>query len=132
MLSKNELAQAVEELTGVKPKLSKNVMDALAQIAEEEISDGYDFSMPGICRISWRYTAPRTKGQMYKKGETYTGFGGVEQTAAADSKARKAAVRLVAAPAPVIKRVVPKKLDASAQAAFIKSKAGKNIVSQKG
>jgi nucleoid DNA-binding protein len=132
VLSKTELAQAVEELTGVKPGLSKSVMDALAQIAEEEISDGYDFSLPGICKISWRYTAPRVKGQMYKKGETYIGFGGVEQTAAVDSKARKAAVRLMATPATAIKRVAPKKLDPKGQSAFLKSKAGKNIVSQKG
>jgi nucleoid DNA-binding protein len=130
MLTKTELAAAVEELTGVKPGLVKNVIDALAQICEEEIAEGYDFSLPGVAKISWRYTVPRAKGEMYKKGETYTGFGGVEQTAEADSKARKAAVRLVATPAPAVKRVAPKR-DPKLQAAFLNSKAGKNIKSQK-
>jgi nucleoid DNA-binding protein len=130
LLTKTELALAVEEVTGVKKGLVKTVIDALAQIAEEEIADGYDFSMPGVARLSWKYTTPRAKGEMYKKGETYTGFGGVETTAEADSKARKASVRLVATPAPAVKKVAPKR-DPNQQTAFLKSKAGKNIKSRK-
>jgi nucleoid DNA-binding protein len=130
MLSKTELAREVHERIGVGTTLVKNVMDVIAEIAAEQIASGHDFSMPGVTKIAWRYTAPRAKGSQYKKGETYVGFGGVEQVAEADSKVRKASVRLVATPAPAVKKHAPKR-EAAAQSSFIKSKAGKTIVSRK-
>jgi nucleoid DNA-binding protein len=105
VLSKNEIAKEVENITGVKPNLVKNVLDALSTLAEEQLEKGQGFTVPGVATIKWAYTSPRKKGEMYKKGDTYIGFGGVETVAEADSKARKQSVKLRAAPAPALKRV---------------------------
>jgi len=105
LLTKNVIAREVEEITGVKPNLVKHVLDALAEIAEDELANGEGFSVPGVAVIKWAYTSPLKKGEKYKKGETYTGFGGVEVTAEADSKPRKQSVKLKAAPAPALKRL---------------------------
>jgi nucleoid DNA-binding protein len=105
VLTKSEIAQEVEEITGIKPNLVKNVIDAIAEIADDQLDAGYGFTLPGVATIKWAYTAARKKGEMYKKGETYTGFGGVEQVAEADSKARKQSIKLRAAPAPALKRL---------------------------
>lgn len=131
MLTKNELAREVEAETGVKPNLVKNVLDAVAVIAQDEISRGNDFSVPGLVRIAWSYTKPRKKGEMFKKGETKVGFGGIETVAEADSPARKPSVKLRAVPAAPIKAVAPKR-DAEQQAAFLKTPAGKGITKRKG
>ena len=131
LLTKNEIAREVEDITGIKPGLTKSVIDALATLAAEEVQAGNDFSLPGLVRISYRYTAPRKKGASYKKGETYVGFGGIEQTAEADSKARTAKVKLVATPATPLKAHMPKAKDATGTSAFLKSKAGKRVVARK-
>lgn len=129
VLTKNEIAAEIEVETGIKPNLVKRVLDVLAAIAEDEIAQGNGFSVPGIVKIDWAFTSPLSKGEKYKKGETYVGFGGVEQTAEEDSKARKASVKLRAAPAPAIKRLAPKK---DTMGRFLTTKAGKSIVSRKG
>jgi hypothetical protein len=71
----------------------KNVIDALADLAAEELSKGEDFTLPGVVKLKWAYTAPRKKGEQYKKGDTYNSFG-TEKTAEQDSPARKQSIRL--------------------------------------
>jgi nucleoid DNA-binding protein len=73
-LTKNEIAKRVETITGVKPNLTKNVIDAIGEVLVEEVSAGRDFSLPGIVRISHGYTPPR------RKGDVVAGFGGQERT----------------------------------------------------
>jgi nucleoid DNA-binding protein len=123
MLRRTEIAAQIEELTGIKPNLTKSVLDALAEIAADEIAAGEDFTVPGIARLSWRYKAARKKGEGYKKGETYMTPGG-EKVAEADSPARKASVRLAAAPTGEVGRVRPKRAE---MGRFLTTKAGKNI-----
>jgi nucleoid DNA-binding protein len=96
MLTKSQIVERIAS-DGVAGKhLVKNVLDALAELAAEEISRGENFTIPGVVNIKWRYTTPRKKGELYKKGDTYTGFGGVEQVAEEDSKARKQSIKLKA------------------------------------
>jgi hypothetical protein len=66
-----------------------------------------DFVLPDVVKVGWGYISPRKKGEMYKKGETYVGFGGVEQVAEADSKPRKAKVKLEAKPAAPLNAMAP-------------------------
>lgn len=132
MLTKHELALEVAEMADISPREAKAVFDSIAEIAQDEIAAGEDFSMPGLVRFTYKYTAPRKKGEMYKKGETYVGFGGVEQTAEADSKARAARIKLVATPATPIKAHMPKQSDSGQTSAFLRSKVGKAIVERKG
>ena len=126
MLRQTEIAAQIQELTGVKPQLTKTVLKALSQIAADEIAAGEDFTVPGIARLSWRYRAARKKGEAYKKGETFMTPGG-EKVADADSPARKASVRLAAAPTGEVARVKPKRDEMSR---FLQTKAGKNIASR--
>jgi len=128
MLRKTEIVAQIEDLTGVKPGLSKAVLDALATIAAEEIAAGNDFTVPGVVRLSWRYKPSRKKGEAYKKGETYMTPGG-EKVAEADSPARKASVRLAAAPTGEVGRARPKRDEMSR---FLQTRAGKAISSRKG
>lgn len=132
MLTKSEIAREVEEVTGIKPNLTKSVLDALAEIAMGEIQAGEDFSLPGIARVSFRYSKALKKGERHRKGETYVGFGGVETTAEADSPPRKAKVKLTATPAASLKRSVLPDSKPETQAAFLKSKAGRNVAQKKG
>lgn len=74
-LTKQQIANEIESRTGIKPTLAKRVIDELGNIIQEQVVAGNDVSIKGVVRIAYRYTAPR------KKGDTYTGFGGVEQTA---------------------------------------------------
>lgn len=132
MLSQSDICKILEEDFEVgKKNQINNILKALAKLAQEELQDGEDFQVPGICKIAYRYTAPRAKGEMYKKGETYVGFGGVEQTAEADSKERKASIKLVATPAAPLKRHMPKARDRAGMRKFLATKAGKTIVSRK-
>jgi nucleoid DNA-binding protein len=108
------------------------VLDALADLGVDELSEGEDFQIPGLVKLSWAYTKPQKKGERYKKGETYTGFGGVEQVAEEDSKERKAAVRLVAKPIRDAKALAPSSRDRAAQRKFLTTKAGKSIAARKG
>jgi nucleoid DNA-binding protein len=132
VLSKNEIANILAEDGVAAANLVKRVMDGMAELAAEELASGEDFSVPGIARIQYAYTKPLAKGEKYKKGEEYTGFGGVQVIAEADSKERKASVKMKAAPAPALKRIAPKPSDKAAVRKFLSTKAGKNIVSRKG
>lgn len=129
-LSKNEIARelAGQGLGGV--NLVKNVLDGLAELAASEIAEGEDFTVPGIVTLKYTYRPAQKKGERFKKGDTYVGFGGVEQTAEADSPARKASVKLVARPTGAVGRNKPG-AKAEAQSAFLKTRAGKNVVRRK-
>lgn len=107
--SKHELALEVEHATGIKPNLVKHVLDALAEIAAEDIAAGEDFVLPGIVRIKHTYVSPLKKGEKYKKGETYVGFGGVENVAEEDSKPRLEKCDVKPYLMPALKRVKPAK-----------------------
>lgn len=131
MLTKSELAYEVAEMADISSAEARKAIDAIAEIAQDEIAQGEDFSLPGLVKISYRYTAPRNKGEMYKKGETYVGFGGVEQVAEADSKARAATIKLVATPATQVRAHMPKKSDKKGMSTFLRSKAGKAVVGRK-
>lgn len=130
-LSKTEIARelAGRGLGGV--NLIKNVLDGLAELAADEIADGEDFTVPGIVALKFSYTPAVKKGEKYKKGETYIGFGGVENTADADSAARKARIKLAARPTGAVAKLKPGSKP-EAQAAFLKSAAGKAVVRRKG
>lgn len=129
MLSKSQIAAELEARDLGRKGQITNILNGLADLAAEEIARGEGFTVPGVVKLDYRYTSPLAKGEKYRKGETYVGFGGVEQTAEADSKARKASVKLVSAPAAPIKRLAPSK---DGMAAFMKSKVGKAVVARKG
>jgi nucleoid DNA-binding protein len=106
LLSKTELVERIQEgLEGYSKNEVRLVLDQLAEVAEGEIQRGEDFTVPGVARIKFNYTAPLKKGEKYRKGETYIGFGGIENVAEADSKARKQSVKLRAQPAASLKKL---------------------------
>jgi nucleoid DNA-binding protein len=105
LLTKNELANRIAETGAGGPRQVKHVLDALAEVVQSEVAKGEGVTVPGVATIKFRYTSPLKKGEKYKKGDTYVGFGGVETVAEADSKARKQSVKLNAQPAPAIKRL---------------------------
>ena len=135
-LTANELANQIREALeedGVTLPLRniKDTLKGLALIAEEQVAAGEDFTVPGVVRLSYSYSPAVKKGEKYKKGETYVGFGGVEQTAENDSPARKAKIKLNARPTGGVAKLKPGSKP-EAQAAFFKSRAGKAVVKRKG
>jgi nucleoid DNA-binding protein len=121
MLTKQDLAYEIEHRIGVKPQMTKNIMNCMAEIALEEIKAGEDFVVPGIVRITFNYRKAFKKGERFKKGETVVGFGGMEQVKEEDSKATKETMKLKANIMPLIKKALPNK----GTAGF------KNVVSRK-
>lgn len=128
-LTKSQIAAELVALGAGDKKHVTNMLDKLAQLAAEEIEDGNDFVIPNVVKISYRYKASQKKGDRYKAGDTVKGPQG-ERVADADSPARKASVKLVAAPYGAVAKLKPG--NAEGQAAFLKTKAGKNVVSRKG
>jgi hypothetical protein len=113
LLSKSQIInELASDGVGGKQQI-KNVLEALADLAESEISKGEDFVVPGIARVWHRYTKPR------KKGEKYVGFGGVEAKA---EKARAAKLTLKASVAGKLKKSAPS----------LRSKGGKAVAARKG
>jgi nucleoid DNA-binding protein len=109
----------------------RRMLDGLAELAEEKLSEGSDFLVPGIVKISYKYRKPQKKGERWKKGETVIGFGGVESVKEEDSPPVKAQIKLMPSLTGIVYRLKPS-TKSEAQAAFIKSKAGKNIIKRKG
>ena len=130
MLTKNQIAADIADDTGVGQNLVKHVLDSLAELAAEEIKAGEDFTIPGVVRLSFSYRAPLRKGAKYKKGETYTGFGGVEQTAEEDSKPVTEMIKLKAFPVGAVNQAKPGSKP-EAQKVFLKSAAGKAVRTRK-
>lgn len=131
-LSKSELVAELVDRGAGDRKHVRNMLDHLADIAQEEILAGEDFTVPGICKLSFRYTKPQTKGSRWKKGDEVVGFGGIATIKDADSPVVKAKVRLLAAPLGSIKAHLPKTRDDAAMRAFLRSKPGKYIADRKG
>lgn len=134
-LSKTALVAQIQEVMteelgydNVSKRVISDTLDGLAVIAEEQIAAGEDFTIPGVVKIAWSYVTPRKKGEMYKKGETYIGFGGIETVAEADSKPRKESVKLRASVLAAIKRLGPTKETA---ARFMSTKTGKAVKARK-
>jgi hypothetical protein len=108
----------------------KEVLGGLAQVAEEQIAAGDDFTIPGIAKLVYTYTPASKKGDRWKKGEEVVGFGGVASVKEADSPARKAKIKLVARPTGAVAKRRPGSKP-EVQAAFLKSKAGKRVAARK-
>jgi nucleoid DNA-binding protein len=130
MLTKTHIAQVIEAMTGVKPNLVKNVLDALAELALDEISQGEDFTVPGIAKLSYSYRAPQKKGDRWSKGQEVVGFGGIASVKDADSPPVKALIKLRASLTGAVSRNKPG-TKPEAQAAFMKTKAAKRVIARK-
>lgn len=103
----------------------------LADSAAAAIEAGDDFTVPGIVKLAWAYREPQKKGSRWAKGDTVLGFGGIESVKDEASPAVTAQAKLRALPTGGVSKVKPS-LKADAQKAFLKSKAGKNIIKRKG
>jgi nucleoid DNA-binding protein len=97
MLTQGDIAREIEHRTGIKPNLSKNVLNTLIEIAAEEIAAGEGFAVPGLVKFDFRYSPAYRKGERYVKGDTVSGPQG-ERVAEEDSPARKERMKLVATP----------------------------------
>lgn len=109
----------------------RNMLRALADVAGSAIAAGEDFTVPGIVKLQFNYTAPQAKGARWKKGEEVAGFGGIVSLKEEDSPAKKAKVVLKAFPIGTVRAGKPGSKP-EAQAAFMKSRAGKSILKRKG
>lgn len=135
MLSKSQLvAEIVEAMkedgVTLPPRNVKDTLDGLAIVAAEQVEQGEDFTVPGVAKLTYTYRAPQKKGAKYKKGETYVGFGGVEQVAEADSKPVSEQVKLRAVPTGEVSKLKPG-TKPEAQKAFLKTAAGKAVRARK-
>lgn len=125
------LVEDLAEKSDYEEVVVRDVLNSLAEAAAEAIELGEDFTVPGIVKLVFSYTPPRAKGERWRKGEEVAGFGGVVSVKDSDSEPVKARVRLKANLTGEVYRLRPGTKPA-AQAAFLKSKAGKNIVRDKG
>lgn len=130
MLTKGQLAEAIAATGAGSKRQVLHMLDSLAEVAWDEVNAGEDFTVPGVARISYTYRAPVKKGDKYKKGETYVGFGGVETVAEADSKPVTEMVKLRAAPTGSVAKLKPKTAP-EAQREFMKGKVGKAVRKRK-
>lgn len=66
------IAAEVEERMGVKPNLTKNILKCLADIAEYEVSQGRNFTLPGIgtVRLAYQPRKPKREVRNPQTGET--------------------------------------------------------------
>jgi hypothetical protein len=102
-----------------------------SEVAASEIEKGEDFVIPGVAKLTFTYRKPQKKGQRWKKGDTVTGFGGIEAVKDEDSPAVKAAIKLKAVPTGKVARLKPGSKP-EAQSDFLKSKAGRNVARRRG
>jgi nucleoid DNA-binding protein len=131
MLNKSQLIEAlVEEGAGDRRHVN-HVLNSLAEVAASEIEKGEDFVIPGVAKLTFTYRKPQKKGQRWKKGDTVTGFGGIEAVKDEDSPAVKAAIKLKAVPTGKVARLKPGSKP-EAQSDFLKSKAGRNVARRRG
>jgi nucleoid DNA-binding protein len=132
MLTKNEIAAQIEEMTGVKPVLTKRILDALATVASEHVASGEDLTVPGIVSFKYDYRAPQKKGSRWKKGDTrINNITKEESIAEADSPPVTPRIRLKANPVGLMGKVKPSTKPDS-QREFMKTKPAKAVVRRKG
>lgn len=125
------LAEDLSERSEYETSVVRDVLNALADSAADAIEAGEDFTVPGIVKLAFTYTPPKVKGERWKKGEEVAGFGGIVSVKDTDSPAVKAKIKLK----PFLSGDVGKLKPGSKpedQAAFLKSKAGRNVVRRKG
>jgi nucleoid DNA-binding protein len=91
------IAQAVESKIGVKPTLVKNVLKAIAELAEEELGAGRDFTIPDVATVRLAYQ-PRKGKRMVRNPSTGETFMGGPTPAKIATKAR---------PQPRMRRAAP-------------------------
>lgn len=126
-LSKSDICSELAASTGMGKLAIKHVLEDLAELATEQLFEGESFTVPGIAKISYAYTAPQAKGSKFSKGETITNpFTGEARVADSDSPARKAKVAMKLSPVGVVRKYKPG-TKPEVQAAFLKTRAGKNL-----
>lgn len=131
MLTKGQLInELVAEGVGDRKHVT-HMLNALTDIALDELEAGEDFVIPGIAKLHYNYRKPQKKGERWKKGETVTGFGGVESVKEEDSPVVKPMIKLKASPTGAVAKLRPGSKP-EIQAAFIKSKTGKAVIKRKG
>lgn len=136
MLTKGQLidqiCEVLEEDGVTLPRRNvKDALEGLAVVAQEQIEAGDDFTIPGVAKLFFTYRAPKKKGERWKKGDEVTGFGGITETKDSDSPPVKAAIKLKAQPTGLVNKLKPGSKP-EAQAAFLKTPAGKAVVKRKG
>lgn len=125
-----EIRAALEkDGTTIPLRTIKEILSGLAQVAEEQVKAGEDVTIPGIAKLVYTYRPANKKGDRWKAGDTVAGPLG-ESVKDTDSPARKARIVLVAKTAGAISKVKPGSKP-EVQAAFLKSKAGKHVISRK-
>jgi len=109
--------------------VTKIVLDQLASLAQTELSEGETFTVPGVARVEYRYTAPKKKGERWKKGDEYEDRfdDNAKKMRETDSPPVAAKVVMRANPVIPVARLKPKR-DPESQKAFFASTAGKNII----
>jgi len=131
MLNRGQLVDAIVAKGAGDKKHVSNMLKALTEVATEEVELGNDFTIPGIVKIFYAYRKPQTRGSRWKKGDTVTGFGGIESIKDADSPKVTAAAKLKAMPTGLVGRLKPGSKP-EAQSAFLKTKAGRAVAKRKG
>jgi hypothetical protein len=128
-LSKTEIAQCLADMgLGQRVQISR-ILDGLAELAEEEVSEGNDFVVPNIVKVKWAYRKPKAKGDRWKAGDEVTGFGGITSVKEKDSPVVRPAVSLKAAPFGKVGKLRVSKAEMSA---FLRSKSGKAVAGRLG
>lgn len=92
--SVSELAERLSDRDLGGKQQIKNIINGLVEEVTSEADKGENVTIPGLLKINWRYSAARKKGDMYRKGEEKTGFGGNVSVAEEDSPARKQSIKL--------------------------------------
>jgi hypothetical protein len=128
-LTKHETAVEIGEICGLGTTTIKNVLDALAQVAAEELAAGEDFTVPGIVKVRWTYRSALAKGERWKKGAEVVGFGGIASVKDSDSPARKASIGMRASLVGTVNKLKPKKAEMST---FMKTKTAKAVATRVG
>lgn len=117
-ITMSEIASRIEQKTGVKPNLSKNVIKAMQEVVAEEIAAGNPVTLSGFVKFSHGYKAPLKKGREVrdpKTGETHKAESG--RPAEITVRARVLTNLKSAAPSPTSKAGKPIVEAAKARAA---------------
>lgn len=130
MLNKSQLVdELVDRGVGDRKHVS-NMLNALTEVAVEQLSLGEDFTVPGVVKIQWHYRPPLKKGERWKKGDEVTGFGGVTSVKDADSPPVARRITLKASATAGVYRLRPKG-SVESQKEFFTTRTAKAIVKRK-
>lgn len=127
-LNRTEICREISSSTGLGQLAVKHVLDDLAELAGEELEDGNDFVVPGICKVKYTHVPAQTKGSRWVKGDIVANpFTKEEVVKEKDSPPVKARIRMTIGPLGIVRKLKPGSKP-EAQAAFIKSKTGKAVI----